>query len=301
MDVITALAKKKKISEVDEGAVIVRVEGLDAPCMLTKSDGTSTYATRDLAAINFRIKEYKPETILYFVGNEQSLHFKQIFSTAKKLGFKVGLEHLPHGLYLSPEGGRIATRKGTIVLLDAVIDNLITLAKDTIEKKNPDLKNKDEVARIIAVSAMIFNDLVSDRARDVVFNPQKIIDFEGDTGPYLQYTHARAHSILRKAAGEKIVPAVHPDLIKEPAEIKLVKLLSNLPVKIEEAALHRKPHYVAQYLIEVCRSFNEFYHACPVMKAEGHVRDGRLALVQATTWVLCNGLTLLGIRPLEEM
>lgn len=288
----------KPVAERDEGALIVRVPGVEAPLLLEKTDGTSTYASRDLAAIKYRIEEYDADRILYVVGAEQGMHFKQVFWTASRLGLEAGLEHVPFGLYLSPGGGKLSTRRGTVVMLTNVLDDVVQLAREMVEEKNPHVEDKDFVARTVAVSAILFGDLVNDRAKDVVFDKHKILEFEGDTGPYLQYTHARANSILRKS---ELAAEIIPEVLVQKQELALVKTLGLLPAKVEDAAATLKPHVIAQYLLEVGRRFNEFYQSCPVLQSDERVQKARLMLVQSTVQVLANGMRLLGMAPLDEM
>jgi arginyl-tRNA synthetase len=299
------LIEKKKLAKIDQGALVVPMPEGMPPCILRKSDEASTYASRDLAAIKYRLETYKPEKILYVVGAEQTLHFQQIFNVAEKMSWNSAkLVHIPFGLYLSSGGQKMATRKGEAIKLDDVLKQTIAKAKKAIEDKNPTLKNKDKVASQVAIGAIIFGDLMNDRIKDVVFDWDKILDFEGDTGPYLQYTCARACSILRKAKEQKLVPNSKVDFSKLTggAEQRVIKLLSEFGDKIDEALVHYKPHIVAQYLLELARAFSEFYHASPVLQeADEQTKKARLLLVDCARQVLKNGLSLLGIEAPEEM
>jgi arginyl-tRNA synthetase len=188
--------------------------------------------------------------------------------------------------------------------MEDILNETIALAKKTINEKNPKLKNKDEVARQVAVGAIFFGDLMNDRNKDIVFDIQRILDFEGDTGPYLQYTYARASSILRKAKAEKlnVSAKVKFDALNTPQELKLITLLSEYPQKITDALKQYRPHTVAQHLIQAGRAFNEFYHACPVMQEKDKEKQkARLLLIDCARTVLRNGLGLLGISAPEEM
>ena len=195
----------------------------------------------------------------------------------------------------------MATRKGKAVFMEDVLDETVALAKKTIEEKNPKLKNKDAVAKDVAVGAIFFGDLFNDRSKDVVFDLNRILSFEGDTGPYLMYTHARAASILKKV---KIKPSKDSDvsLLSDPAEQRVIKLMSLFPAKIQDALCQYRPHILAQYLIEFGRAFNEFYHKCPCAQEKNkHLQVARLTLVEASRQLLENGLRLLGIRAPGEM
>lgn len=294
--------RRKKITEVDRGALIVRLEGYDAPLMLLKDDGSSTYASRDLAALMDRVHNLGAQKVIYVVGHEQSLHFKQLFEVMDKLGHpKENFFHVTFGMYLSAEGGKLSTRKGKVVLMEDVLDEAIGLAKKTIEEKNPELKGKEGVARRVGVAAIVFGDLMNDRIKDVVFDLKRFTSFEGDTGPYLMYTHARAASILRRAKVREL-SAGNAALLTDDAEQAVLKKLMDFPVKAGEAAREFKPHVVAQYLIVLARAFNEFYHKCPVtQEKKKDLREARLALVEAARLVLANGLRLLGVEALHEM
>ena len=241
----------------------------------------------------------KFDSILYVVGHEQSLHFKQLFEVVHSLGYKEDFVHVAHGLYLSPSGGKMASRTGQTVFMEDVLNETIALANKTIEEKNPDLKNKKEVSRLVAVGAIFFGDLMNDRVKDVVFDVNRILSFEGDTGPYLMYTHARASSIISKSKVKKF--SVDAGLLSDETEIKVAKLLSKFPVVVQESVVQLKPHLVGQFLIELGRSFNEFYHKCPVLGVDDELMKSRLALVEATRQVLENGLFALGIVAPKEM
>ncbi len=299
------LIQKKKLAKIDQGALVVPMPEGMPPCILRKSDEASTYASRDLAAIKYRIETYKPEKILYVVGAEQTLYFQQVFNVAEKMGWnRAKLVHVPFGLYLAPGGQKMATRKGELIKLDDVLKQTVAKAKKAIEDKNPNLKNKDKVAAQVAIGAIVFGDLMNDRVKDVVFDWEKILDFEGDTGPYLQYTHARACSIIRKAKEQKLAPSAKVDFSKlgGNAEQRVVKLLSEFGAKINEAIVHYKPHIVCQYLLELARTFSEFYHASPVLQeTDEQTKRARLLLVDCARQVLKNGLGLLGIEAPEEM
>src|SRR3989344_193553 len=298
------LVKKKGLTEIDQGALIVRIAGYEMPMMLRKSDESSTYASRDVATIIYRIQTIKFDTMIYVVGHEQALHFAQLFELARKLGVDKKFVHVANGLYLSPDGGKMSTRAGKAIFMEDVIMELIYLAEKTINEKNPALKNKKKIAQQVAIGALFFGDLMNDCSKDVVFDMQRILSFEGDTGPYLMYTHARAASIVNKAKKQKLKPTkkVKTELLAHPSEIRLIKLISAFSSAINGALLQYKPHILAQYLIEFGRAFNEFYHACPCLSEENkELKLARLALIEASRQVLENGLRLLGICAPREM
>jgi arginyl-tRNA synthetase len=299
-----ALCEKKKLAKIDDGALVIPLKGFEIPLMLRKSDGATTYASRDLASLLHRLDAYDPDKLVYVVGREQCLHFRQLFALAELLGKKGDYAHVDFGLYLSPDGGKMATRKGETVYMEDVLDETIALAKKTINQKNPKLKNKDEVARMVAVGALFFGDLMNDRNKDMVFDINRFLDFEGDTGPYLQYTYARASSIIRKAKDEKLTVSAKAafDKLAEPQEQRVVTLLSEYPSAVADALAQHKPHILAQHLIQLGRAFNEFYHACPVLQETGKDKQkARLLLIDCARTVLKNGLGLLGIAAPEEM
>lgn len=293
------LIKKKKISEESEGALIVKLQGMP-PCMLFKTDETTTYASRDLAAIRARNKLYSPAKIIYVVGAEQKLHFQQVFAVAKKTSWDTAeLIHVDFGLYLGQDGKKLSTRKGKIILMEDVLQETIELALKTIKEKNPELKNKEETARMVGVGAIMFGDLANDRVKDVIFDMEKILDFNGDTGPYLQYTHARAYSILRKAP--KIELKTDLKILKEKVEHDILIQLARFGNTIIDSAQNHKPHILARYLIELARLFNEFYQKHPVISEDKELMKARLLIVHSARQVIFNGLNLLGIKAPMEM
>ena len=202
-EVIEILEKSGKLKE-SQGAKIVELEeqGINTPCIIVKSNGSSTYATRDLAAILYRARNYNFDKALYVTSYEQVLHFKQVFATAKYLGldekYIKGLEHVSFGMVLLPTG-KMSTREGNIVKLEELLNEAIERAKEIIEQKNPELENKEEVAKKVGIGAIIFNDLSNSRVKDEVFDWNNILNFQGETGPYIQYTYVRTKSVLKKA------------------------------------------------------------------------------------------------------
>lgn len=295
----TEEGKKETIVEEEikekEKVILVPLEkyGIDTPLLIQKSDGTSLYATRDLATAKYRIKKWNPEQIIYVVGSEQQLYFRQWFKVLELLGYKTKCVHVWFGLVRLPEG-RLSTRIGRVIFLEDVINKTVELAKKTIEEKNPKLKNKKKVAEMVGIGAIKYNDLSRDRIRDIVFDWNQMLNFEGDTGPYLQYTHARACSILRKS---KKKPKT--DKLTEKKEFEIIKKMSQFSDVIKKSAEDYKPHYLANYLFDLATMFNEYYHTTRIIDSDNE--EARLALVKAITIVLKNGLNLLGIEAPEEM
>ncbi len=296
--------KEKIETEISDNALVVNLKSKNfPPLLLRKSDGATTYHTRDLAAVFYRLQKYKPEKIIYVVGSEQKMHFQQLFLVLKMMGYpEEKFVHVDFGLFRFPEG-KMSTRKGQVIFLEEVLDKAIELAEKIIEEKNPTLQNKQEVARLVGVGAIIFADLSNDRIRNIDFNWEKMLSFEGETAPYLQYTHARACSILRKAEKETdagISPNINFNHFTE-QELAVIKLLYQFPEVLVKVLQHYKPHILASYLISLGQAFNEFYHKCPVISDQKSTMKARLLLVSCTKQVLANGLNLMGIKAPEEM
>lgn len=292
-EIIKALDEKSFL-ERSEGARVVRINENMPPCIIEKSDEASTYASRDLAAMFHRLRK-NPDKILYVVDFRQALHFDQIFSVAEKLGVaKEKLMHVKFGI-MKFKDMEMSTRKGKVILFESLLKRAEEEILKIIENKNPDLKNKDKVARKVALAAIIFADLQNNRVHDVVFDWEQALSFEGKTGPYILYTFARASSVLRKASKKKAVKII--DLKKE--EIALIKKLEEFSLKVDQASSQFNPHILAEHVYELAQQFNEFYHACPVLgsKEEGF----RLKLIEAFREVMKKGLNLLGIEGVEEM
>lgn len=301
LDSTIELIKKKGITEMSEGALIVNLEKYNMPpAILRKSDGATLYLTRDIAAALYRQKTYKFDHMLYEVGGEQKLHFQQLFKVLELLGYTWAKKcmHIEHGLYLGSDGKKFSTRKGKTVFMTDVLDETIDLAKTIIQEKNPKLKNKDTVAQHVGVGAIIFGDLCNDRSRDILFDIDKFTSFEGETGPYLQYTHARLCSILRK---KKLPDSKVNYVLYDKEEQEIVKHLGRFSDLLVDATQQYKPHILARYLLDLAQMINSFYVSHPVLQNDKELEKARLALITAVKTVLENGLQLLGITALEEM
>ncbi|PGZ97473.1 arginine--tRNA ligase [Bacillus pseudomycoides] len=299
MDDLVSLLEEHHLLEESDGAQVVNLEAEGMPpCLIKKSDGATLYATRDLTAALYRQNTYEFDKALYVVGEEQSLHFSQFFTVLKKLGFEwvEGMSHVPFGLILK-DGKKMSTRKGKVVLLEEVLEEAISLAQQNIEEKNPNLKKKDEVARQVGVGAIIFHDLKNERMHNIEFSLENMLKFEGETGPYVQYTHARTCSLLKKG-----------DIDIEKQELQLtddiswtiIKLLHRFPQVIETAFAKYEPSHIAKYLLDVAQAFNKYYGNVRILE-ENAERESRLALVYAVAVVLKEGLRLLGMEAPEEM
>lgn len=292
----------KGLTSISQGALVVNLDehGLP-PCLLKKSDGATLYGTRDIAAGMYRLHEYKPAKILYVVDHTQSLHFQQWFRVMEKLD-KRNTEifvHVDFGRMNFEEGG-MSTRKGKIVKLQDVLDKAAKKVLKIINEKNPKLASKEKVAEQVAVGAVKFWDLVHDRVHDVTFDWDKVLDFQGETGPYVQYTHARACSMLRKSPIKKIT-SVEFKMLNHPSELKLVKILARYPVTLDTVVRDNKPSHLARYLIDLSQIFNEFYHNCPVLTQEKGLLKARLLIVDCTRIILAEGLENLGLSAPSRM
>ncbi|GMB10147.1 arginine--tRNA ligase [Thermolongibacillus altinsuensis] len=298
MERVVHLLEERGLLSESDGAMVVRLDEKELPpCLIKKSDGATLYATRDLAAALYRHETYEFSKALYVVGQEQSLHFNQVFSVLEKLGFDWAkmMVHVPFGLILK-DGKKMSTRRGRVILLEEVLQEAISLAKQNITAKNPELENKEEVARQVGVGAVIFHDLKNERTHNIEFSLEDMLKFEGETGPYVQYTYARACSILRNA--NTAATSEIKELTEESWEI--VKLLASFPHVIQKAYKNLDPSLIAKYVIHLAQAFNSYYaHTKILVEDEG--LNSRLALVHATTVVLKEGLRLLGIGAPERM
>ena len=282
----------------NEGSIVVNLEEFGEKVLL-RADGTSIYITQDIYVAIKRHKDFHMDKMIYIVGSEQIYHFKILFKILELLGHKSAKNylHLPYGMVYLPEG-KMKSREGKVVDADSLLDQMHSLAKKEIQKRYKSLSKKEAEKRseVIALSAVKFFLLKYDPLKDFTFFPEKSISFEGDTGPYIQYTYARASSILRKARAFK--PAYH---FTEDTEHQIINHLSKFQETVKEAAEKYRPHLIAHYSLDLAHLFNEFYHKYPVLTAEKTIKESRLMLVKATKQVLKTCLELLGIKPLEKM
>ena len=307
-DIVELALQKGVATKISDGAIIVDLgaEGLDQ-AVLIKSDGASTYLLRDLATIRYRKGHWKFRKNLYVVDTRQSHHFKQVFRVAELLGFEgVGeSEHVEFGFMSLPEGA-LSTRKGTAISLDAVLDEAHDRARKVIEEKNPDLANADAVADAVGIGALKYFDLAHHRKSDIVFRWDEALSFDGNTGPYLQYTHARLKSILRKVGGEKIENIENIKNIEkikmDEVEHRLLMAILRFPEAVSDVLLDYAPNVLANYLYNLAKLANEFYHLHSVsQETDRSKRDFRIALVSGVALTIARGLKLLGIQAPEEM
>ena len=292
--------KEKGLLVESRGAQVVDLEeyGMN-PCMILKSDGTSLYATRDMAAAQYRKDTYDFEKCLYVVAYQQNLHFKQFFKVLELMGkeWAKDLVHVAYGM-VSLEEGTMSTRKGNVVFLEDVINKCIEKAYTIIDQKNPDLENKDDAAKKVGVGAVIFGALYNSKIKDIVFSYDKVLNFEGETSVYVQYTCARANSVLQKGG----VPISYEIPELSTVEIDLVKALADFPQTIKDAAEKYEPSYIARFAVDVAQRFNKFYFDCKILSAEDEkTKTFRLALTAATLQTLKNAFALLGIGIPEKM
>nr|WP_277895437.1 arginine--tRNA ligase [Enterococcus lactis] len=300
MDEIVELLEEKHLLNEDKGAEIVDLSAYDLnPALIKKSDGATLYITRDLAAALYRKRTYDFKQSLYVVGNEQSYHFKQLKAVLKEMGFDWSddMHHIPFGL-ITQGGKKLSTRKGKIVLLEEVLNEAIQSAKEQISEKNPDLENKDVVAKQVGVGAVIFHDLKNDRLNTFDFNLEEVVRFEGETGPYVQYTHARAVSLLEKAG---FVPSETTDYaLNDDISWEVVKLVQKYPETVLSAGEKYEPSVIAKHAIKLAQAFNKYYAHTKIL-ADDEQKEARLALVYAVTVLLKEDLRLLGLHAPDKM
>ncbi len=304
-EVIEILEKSGKLTE-SQGAKIVDLTdaGIDTPCIIVKSNGSSTYATRDLAAILYRARTYDYEKALYVTSYEQILHFKQIFTVAKYLGldekYVKGLKHVPFGMVLLPTG-KMSTREGTSIKLEDLLNEAIERAKEVIEQKNPDLEDKDETAKRVGVGAVIFNDLSNNRVKDEVFDWDTILNFQGETGPYIQYTYVRIKSVLEKAGGVPDIKDVDMEKLDDSYSQDILKLIYNFENILIQVTEKEEPSILSRYLIDLAKAYSSFYNGNKIIIDDKVTKDARVYLSYATAKVLKEGTALLGMEMPNKM
>ena len=304
-EVIDILNKTGKLVE-SEGAKIIDLEdkGINTPCIIEKSNGSSTYATRDLAAIMYRARTYDFDKALYITSYEQVLHFKQVFEVAKLLGldekYTNGLEHVAFGMVLLPTG-KMSTREGTSIKLSELLNEAISRAKAIIEQKNPELENKDEVAKKVGVGAVIFNDLANNRVKDEIFDWDTILNFQGETGPYIQYTYVRTKSVIEKAGGVPDISEVNSELLQDEYSIKLLKLIYDFEDVLVQVTDKNEPSILSRYLIDVAKAYSNFYNENKIINDDKNLQNARVYLTYSAGIILKTGAGLLGIEMPDKM
>ena len=298
------LEKNNKLVE-SEGARVVDLSKEDMPpCIIEKSNGSTTYATRDLAAILYRARTYNFDKALYVTSYEQILHFKQVFETAKYLDldekYTNGLVHVPYGMVML-KTGKMSTRDGNVVKIEDLLKEAIAKVKIIIENKNPELENKEDIATKVGIGAVIFNDLYNSRIKDEIFDWDIMLNFNGETGPYMQYIYVRTKSVLEKAGYIPKLKDVNLDKLLDEDSVKVIKLLYQFNDKIMQAIEKYEPYIVARYLIEVAKTYSSFYNNNKIICDDKEVQDARIYLTYATGIVLKTGAALLGIKMPDKM
>lgn len=298
-DKMEAVAKEledKGLLVEDDGAMIVRIDPLP-PALIKRRDGATLYITRDLAALLYRYKTYHFDKVLYVVGNEQKLHFDQLKAVSKMMGYDLDINHVNFGLVMQ-DGKKMSTRGGRVVKLYDVIKEAISSASKAIYEKNPNLANQEAVAKAVGIGAVIFNDLKNDRNLDIEFNLESMLAFEGQTGPYLQYSSVRIASILKN---QVLSDEFTVDPFKADLPFELIKQLSAFEDALEKAADQNGPHIISRYLLQLAQTFNQFYSQYKIITEDESVKQANLHLIQAVRIVLNEGLRLLGMTALDEM
>ncbi len=296
--------KEKNLLIESQGANVIDLSEYDMPpCMITKKDGGSIYHSRDICAVLYRKEKYDFDKCLYVTGLEQSLHFKQVFKAIELMGYKwyTNLVHVPYGL-VSLEGAKLSTRNGNIIYAEDILKEAVKRAAEAIEEKNPKLANKEMVAKKVGIGAVIFHDLFNQRIKNVDFSWDDVLSFEGTTGPYVQYTYARAKSILRKSNVEIENKNICYGALTDDVTFELIKILSGYEEAVKNAANRYEPSIVARYIISVASSFNKFYHECTILREEDEmVKMARLNLVNLVQKIISEACSLLGMECPEEM
>lgn len=302
-EVIETLKKAGKLEE-SEGAQVVNLGDDMPPCLIIKSNGSTTYATRDLAAIMYRARTYDYDKAIYVTSYEQILHFKQVFATAKYLGldekYTNGLVHVPFGMILL-KTGKMSTREGKVIKLEDLLNEAIEKSKEIIDKKNPELENKEDVAKKVGVGAIIFNDLSNSRIKDEIFDWDIMLNFNGETGPYVQYTTVRAKSVLEKAGYIPNAKEVNVEKLNDKDSQKIINQLYNFNSILKNVTEKEEPSILARYLVDLAQNFSSFYNNCHVITEDKEMQDARLYITYMVKTVLEKGLNLLGIQVPEKM
>ena len=302
MDVVIEKIKEKGLLKQSQGTNVVDLEEYNMPpALITKNDGSTLYMTRDLAAAIYRKNTYDFEKCIYVVGSQQSLHFQQLFKVLELMGFEWAkdLIHVPFGM-VALEEGTMSTRKGRVVFLEDVLKQAIEKTRETVLSKNPNAKNVDEIAKQVGVGAVVFQELSNSRIKDYTFSWERTLSFEGETGPYVQYTHARCCAVLRKA-NEEVSTDINYELLSDGDAAEVLKVIGSFNKSIVSAMRRNEPHIVTRFVLDLAQAFNKFYHDNPILVEDEELRKARLALVAATRQTLENGLNILGMHAPERM
>lgn len=305
MDAVVDELREKGLLKESEGAQVVDLSEYDMPpCIIITSAGTTIYATRDLASLKDRINKYDFDKAIYVVGNEQRLHFKQVFKVLELMGYPEyarKCEHVPFGLVVDKDGEKIGSRKGNSVFLEDILKEAIQKVEKIIDEKNPGLEDKGEVARKVGVGAIIFNDLSNSRIKDEIFDWDMLLNFQGETGPYIQYIYVRTRSLLEKAGYVPDLENINFSKLQEKEAVETLKLLYRFNEFVTLAADKNEPSIISRYLIDVAQNFSTFYNEHKIITEDKTVQDARLALTYAVGTVLKSGVTLLGMEMPNKM
>ncbi len=299
--VIEELKEKNLLVESD-GAMIVDLEDSKLPpALIQKRDGSTLYLTRDLASAFYRKKIYNFDKSIYVVGAQQELHFKQCFEIIKRMGYDwyKDMVHVQFGM-VSLEEGTMSTRKGRVVFLEDVLNQAIDRTRQIIEEKNPDAENIDEVAKAVGVGAVVFQELSNSRIKDYTFSWDRTLSFEGETGPYVQYTHARCCAVLRKA-DQPVSADINYEALSDQDAADVLSVLETFNKSIMTAMKKNEPHIVTRFVLDLAQAFNKFYHNSPILVEDADLRAARLALVEATRQTIENALNILGMKAPQKM
>ena len=304
-EVIEKLEKTGKLVE-SQGAKVVDLEdkGINTPCIIIKSNGSTTYATRDLAAIIYRARNYDFDKALYVVSYEQTLHFKQVFEVAKLLGLDEkyinGLEHVSFGMVQLPEG-KMSTRAGNMIKLEDLLQESIDRARKIIEEKNPDLENKEEIAKKVGIGAIIFNTLSTVTTKDQIFDWNTALNFQGETGPYIQYTYVRTKSVLEKAGKLPSLKEIKVENLLDEYSQEVLKLMYNFDDILIQVTKKEEPSILSRYLIDLAKAFSSFYNENKIIVDDKDVQNARVFLTYSVGQVLKIGASLLGMEMPNKM
>ena len=302
MDRVIDIIKDKGLLQESQGTNIVDLEEYNMPpALITKNDGSTLYMTRDLAAALYRKENYDFEKCIYVVGSQQSLHFQQLFKVLELVGFEWAKDmvHVPFGM-VALEEGTMSTRKGRVVFLEDVLKQAIEKTTETMLAKNPNALNVDEIAKQVGVGAVVFQELSNSRIKDYTFSWSRTLSFEGETGPYVQYTHARCCAVLRKAE-EEVTTDINYELLNDVDSAEVLKVIASFNKTILNAMRKNEPHIITRFVLDLAQAFNKFYHDNSILVEDAELRKARLALVCATRQALENGLKLLGMQAPERM
>ncbi len=299
---VQELENKHLLVESQGAKVIDLTEYNMPPCLITKSNGSSIYHSRDIAAVLYRKRTYDFEKCLYVTGLEQTLHFKQVFKAVEIMGYDwtEGLVHIPYGL-VSLAGAKLSTRSGNTIYAEDILKEAIERANTSIQEKNPELRDKENVAKMVGIGAIIFHDLFNQRIKNVDFSWKDVLSFEGTTGPYVQYAYARAKSILRKVGEDIGQDKTDYHVLTDDVTYALIKALNGYEAAVLDAAKKYEPSIVARYIISLATAFNKFYHECDILHAPEGTKQARLYIVNLVQLVLKDACSLLGIKCPEEM